>query len=278
MSAKSIQYQGVRLVEGTYTQALLTLSGSKQILGIKSQDYAGDADDLLDEIDQITDLLTTITTTQESTKTQIQEDVAQLETIDITDETTLYNQQLATYNELKSQYDAIVSKPIASIISEYSTSTLTSFDITETWTTLVGPISLTEGTYHVIVNFMIYYAADGALPNISLAIASDTGNIETDRRLGSIVGDDWWGRNGRPYLVLNGSFQIGIPIAGEDVNIICRGSDNCGTGNNIINGFNPDIGLESSLSSEYDAVIADPPFISGSSRAIQIVKIADTLL
>jgi hypothetical protein len=125
---------------------------------------------------------------------------------------------------------------------------------------------------------MIYYAADGALPNISLAIASDTGNIETDRRLGSIVGDDWWGRNGRPYLVLNGSFQIGIPIAGEDVNIICRGSDNCGTGNNIINGFNPDIGLESSLSSEYDAVIADPPFISGSSRAIQIVKIADTLL
>ncbi len=274
MSAKSIGYGSVKLVAGSYTQALLTLSSSKQIIGIQSQDLTGDADDLVAEVDAISDTLSTIETTQNSIQDQMKEDYTELDSIDITEEESTYQTQLDTYQTLLTQYNALSTKPIAEIVLEVSTSTLSTNAFGSTYETLQGPFNLTEGTYSVCCSFMAEYQDNDTLPSVNIAIVKDGDDLQSGYRYGWGTFDGFWSREGQNYVVCSGAFQLLIPKDGLDVNLIIAGSVNAPVGDGrVANDWTPDFGLQEVDSSEYDVVKANPPQVTGSSRAIQIVKL-----
>jgi hypothetical protein len=275
MSAKSIGYSGVKLVAGSYTQALLTLSSSKQILGIQSQDLTGDADDLIAEVDSIGDTITTIETTQSSIKDKLKEVEEELETIDIAEEESTYETQLETYQTLLTKYNALATKPIAEIVKEVSTTTLAEDTFGPSYQVLEGPFNLTEGTYSVCCSFQVSYG-DDVLPSVNVGLIEDGLDIQTGYQLGIAKFDGNWKANGdEPYVVCSGAFEVIIPKNGLDVNLIIAGSPDSeegATGGRVADNWTPDFGLQD-CGSEYEDVKANPPPVFGSSRAIQIVKL-----
>jgi len=275
MSAKSIGYSGVKLVAGSYTQALLTLSSSKQILGIQSQDLTGDADNLIAEVNSIGDTITTIETTQSSIKDKLKEVEEELETIDIAEEESTYETQLETYQNLLTKYNALATKPIAVIVKEVSTTTLAEDTFGPSYQVLEGPFNLTEGTYSVCCSFQVSYG-DDVLPSVNVGLIEDGLDIQTGYQLGIAKFDGNWKANGdEPYVVCSGAFEVIIPKNGLDVNLIIAGSPDSeegATGGRVSDNWTPDFGLQD-CGSEYIDVKANPPPVFGSSRAIQIVKL-----
>jgi len=273
MSVKSVGYQNITFTKGTYTSAALTLSPSLQILEINSQviDDTGDAQTEYEALVANTEALTASIDEQQADLLTVQ---SQIETIDLTEEETNYQNLVITYQEVLAQFNSVSKRPTISIVKEISASELPASK-TEFGETVIGPeFILAAGTYIVIINFT------GNLQLISDSLASLTTTLRVvDANndgliLGSCNQDMFYEYNNIFYFSMNGSFTFTL-TAETNCNFTLAGANNadfqCNINTTLIE---PDIGLDAISSSDYDAVKLKPPTLKLNPRAFQITKLS----